>query len=405
MMIGRILKGQYEICEELGTGGLATVYLARDTRTGQSVAVKLLHPHVATDGESRTRFEREASLMRALETPHFVHVFDHGQEGERPFLVMEYVDGSTVKALIADNGKVPVRRALAVGRQVAEGLSAIHRRGVIHRDIKPLNIMVRPDGSIKVMDFGIAKAANMSTLTKTGYMVGTPHYIAPEQAVGNPVDERSDIYSLGVVLYEMLTGTLLFSGKTPIAILLKHVKEPVPPDWAQRYGLTSEVADVVNCCLEKNPTERYQTAEELIAAIDRCLRSLGQTTSHTRTSPPLHPSGSAAVTPPPRSGGGPGRPATVAGKERDDATVVLQPAQASGPELESGRSVAVIREMITRTLDDEELKSLCRDHYPSVYEGFTEELRKSQRIRLLLSHCQERNELRRLVKLAREYRT
>ena len=271
-MIGRTLKGRYKIHEELGSGGVSIVYLGLDMQTSDTIAVKVLHAYVATEAETLARFEREASLMGDLDDPHFVRVLDHGQEGEQPFLVMEFVEGSTLKAYIGQNITLPAEEALFIARQVAEGLAAIHRRGVIHRDVKPQNIMVRPDGFVKVMDFGIAKALDMTTLTKTGFMVGTPHYVSPEQAMGSASDQRSDIYSLGVVLYEMLTGRLLFSGKNPIAILMKHLKEPVPAGWAEQHGIASEVRDLVNRCLAKSPVARYETAEKLVAAIDELAR-------------------------------------------------------------------------------------------------------------------------------------
>jgi serine/threonine protein kinase len=271
-VIDRTLAGRYRIREELGSGGVSTVYLGLDLQTSDMIAVKVLHAHVATEAETCARFEREASLMGGLDDPHFVRVIDHGQEGEQPFLVMEFVEGCTLKAHIGQSITLPAEEALGIARQVAGALAALHRCGIIHRDVKPHNIMVRPDGFVKVMDFGIAKATDMTTLTKTGFMVGTPHYVSPEQAMGSASDQRSDIYSLGVVLYEMLTGRLLFSGKNPIAILMKHLKEPVPAGWAEQHGIASEVRDLVNRCLAKSPADRYETAEKLVAAIDGLAR-------------------------------------------------------------------------------------------------------------------------------------
>jgi serine/threonine protein kinase len=274
-MIGKVLKGLYKVYDEIGSGGLATVYLARNMQTNQIVAVKVLHAHVATDPDTRVRFQREADLLGGLDDPHFVRLFDHGQEGTQPFLVMEFIEGSTLKALIKAKGKLSSDQALCIARQIAEGLASIHRRGVIHRDIKPQNIMVRPDGTVKVMDFGIAKSVDTGTLTGAGLMIGTPHYISPEQAMGKKVDQRADIYSLGVVLYEMLTGQLLFAGDSPVSVLMKHLHDPVPSDWAQQHSIPPAVAGLVNCCLAKDPAKRYKNAEELIGDIDQLARSQG----------------------------------------------------------------------------------------------------------------------------------
>ena len=270
-MIGRLLKGLYKIYDQVGSGGLATVYLARNVRTNQIVAVKVLHEHVATAVDTRARFEREVKLLAGLDDPHFVRLYDHGQEGSQPFLVMEFVEGSTLKSILEGNGPLSVPQALYVARQVAEALSGIHSRNVVHRDIKPQNVMVRPDGTVKVMDFGVAKAVDVNSLTQTGFMIGTPYYLSPEQGVGQPIDHRSDLYSLGVLLYEMLTGRVLFDGDSPVAIVLKHVHEPVPSDWAERGNIPSDVAALVDRCLRKRPEERYGSALELVAAIDRVM--------------------------------------------------------------------------------------------------------------------------------------
>ena len=402
-MIGRILKGRYKIHEELGSGGVSTVYLGLDMQTSDTIAVKVLHAYVATEAETRARFEREASLMGDLDDPHFVRVLDHGQEGEQPFLVMEFVEGSTLKAYIGQSITLPAEEALCIARQVAEGLAAIHRRGVIHRDVKPQNIMVRPDGSVKVMDFGIAKATDMTTLTKTGFMVGTPHYVSPEQAMGSVSDQRSDIYSLGVVLYEMLTGGLLFSGKTPIAILMKHLNEPVPADWAEQYGIASEVADLVNRCLAKSPAERYETAEELVAAIGELVCSQKLDLDAAQSASPPHPAQNATSSLSPSFGRGNDGSTMVAANSRDDATVAWQATPAPKPVPGSGWNIAAIRKLLTAAFDNEELAALRRDHFPSVYGGFTEKLGKRQNIRRLVSYCEQYDEMDRLLELVREH--
>ena len=385
-MIGRTLDERYEIQRELGSGGLATVYLGLDSQTGGSVAVKVLHPHVAPESDSHTRFEREARLMRSLDDPHFVRVTAFGKSGIQPFLVMEYVEGGTLKSLIQKEGTLSAPRSACIARQIADGLSAIHRRGVIHRDIKPQNIMVKSDDTIKVMDFGVAKAADMNTLTKTGFMVGTPHYIAPEQAMGNAADPRSDIYSLGVVFYEMLTGRVPFSGRTPVAILMKHLNNPVPPDWGGNCHIAPAVVELVNRCLAKMPDDRFENAEALVAAIDALARSNDWDMS----------AAADCALPP--------------GAAADDRTLIVPIHQIGATPAQHGARVAAtgakrewttsaVRELLTAAFSEEELASFCRQHYPTVYEDFTARLGKRQKIRRLLQHCAQEDSTTVLLQL------
>ncbi len=270
-MIGTVIKDKYKIYDEVGSGGIATVYVARDLKTNEIVAVKVIHPHIAKDPNTVKRFEREANLLMGLTDPHLVRVYDYGIEGDRHYLVMEYVGGRTLKAMIQEEGPLAVGHALGIAQQVAEGLSVIHQQGVVHRDIKPQNLMVQTDGTVKVMDFGIARVADLSALTQSGFLVGTPHYISPEQAMGQRVDHRSDIYSLGVVLYEMLMGKVLFDGDSPITVALMHVQNPVPSLRLQRADILPEVEQLVDKCLAKEPGDRFQTAAVLASAI-RSLR-------------------------------------------------------------------------------------------------------------------------------------
>ncbi len=266
-MIGTVIKDNYKIYDEVGSGGIATVYVARDLKTNEMVAVKVIHPHVAKDSNTVKRFEREANLLMSLTDPHLVRVYDYGIEEDRHYLVMEYVGGRTLKAIIKEEGPLAIDRALDLAQQVTEGLSVIHQQGVIHRDIKPQNLMVQTDGTVKMMDFGIARMADLSALTQSGFLVGTPHYISPEQAMGQRVDHRSDIYSLGVVLYEMLIGKVLFDGDSPITVALMHVKDPVPSLRSQRTDIPPEVEQLVDKCLAKEPGGRFQTAAALASAI------------------------------------------------------------------------------------------------------------------------------------------
>jgi len=297
-MIGQVIKGLYKIYDEVGSGGIATVYLARNLRTNQIVAVKVVHPHIAKDPEVVKRFQREAGLLTGLSNPHLVQVFDYGVENGRHYLVMEYVEGRTLKSIINEEGALDVDRSLNIARQVAEGLAAVHHRGIVHRDIKPQNLMIEPDGTVKVMDFGIAHVADLSALTRSGYLVGTPHYISPEQAMGQQVDHRSDLYSLGVVLYEMLMGRVLFDADSPISVALKHLNEPVPSLRLQRADIPPEVEALVNRCLAKDREERFQSAGELIAAIDRVSgRPISAQAETVVTAPVKAPPPS--VTPPP----------------------------------------------------------------------------------------------------------
>jgi serine/threonine protein kinase len=320
-MIGQVIKGLYKIYDEVGSGGIATVYLARNLRTNQIVAVKVVHPHVAKDPDVVKRFQRESGLLTGLANPHLVHVFDHGVENGRHYLVMEYVEGRTLKSIIKEEGALDVDRSLGITRQVAEGLTEVHRRGIVHRDIKPQNLMIEPDGTVKVMDFGIARIADLSALTRSGYLVGTPHYISPEQAMGQQVDHRSDLYSLGVVLYEMLMGRVLFDADSPISVALKHLNEPVPSLCLQRVDILPEVEALVNRCLAKDREERFQNAGELISAVDRVLGqpisaqaetvvtapveapppSMPPPPSESPTVPPSPPKARPPVAPPPRA--------------------------------------------------------------------------------------------------------
>jgi serine/threonine-protein kinase len=266
-MIGTVIKNEYKIYDEVGSGGIATVYVARDLKTNEMVAVKVIHPHIAKDLNTVKRFEREANLLMSLTDPHLVRVYDYGIEEDRHYLVMEYIGGRTLKAIIKEEGPLAVDRAMDIAQQVAEGLSVIHQQGVVHRDIKPQNLMVQTDGTVKVMDFGIARMADLSALTQSGFLVGTPHYISPEQAMGQRVDHRSDIYSLGVVLYEMLMGKVLFDGDSPVTVALMHVKDPVPSLRLQRTDIPPQVEQLVDKCLDKEPGDRFQTAAVLANAI------------------------------------------------------------------------------------------------------------------------------------------
>lgn len=275
-MIGRILGNRYEILERVGGGGMAFVYRARDLLLNRTVAVKVLSPHYVADEEFVRKFKREAQAAAGLSNPNIVGVYDVGQDGDTYYIVMEFLEGKTLKQLVNESGPLPVTTALQVVKQIAEALRSAHKHGVIHRDIKPHNIMITADGHVKVTDFGIARAVTSSTLTNTGAMVGSVHYISPEQARGGFVGEKSDIYSLGVVLYELITGQLPFSGDSMFSIALKHLQEPAIPPRELDPSIPAEVERIVLKAMNKDQAGRYQSAEELLQDIQAALKEVGK---------------------------------------------------------------------------------------------------------------------------------
>ncbi|HYT80667.1 MAG TPA: protein kinase, partial [Actinomycetota bacterium] len=225
----KVLGGRYEIDSMLGRGGMAEVYLGTDRVLGRQIAVKVLGSQFSKDNSFVTRFRREAQSAAALNHPNVVSVFDTGSDDGTHFIVMEYIKGKTLSQVIREDGPLMPERAVEITLAVAEALAFAHRHGIIHRDVKPGNIMLTPSGDVKVMDFGIARATSSDSLTQTATVLGTATYFSPEQAQGEAVDARSDVYSLGCVLYEMLAGHPPFSGDTAVAVAYKHVKEePVP---------------------------------------------------------------------------------------------------------------------------------------------------------------------------------
>jgi beta-lactam-binding protein with PASTA domain/predicted Ser/Thr protein kinase len=273
----RTLGGRYEIGALLGYGGMAEVHLGRDVRLDRDVAVKLLRPDLARDPAFQNRFRREAQSAAALNHPSIVAVYDTGEEEEAgavvPYIVMEYVEGRTLRELVEEEGRLLPGRALEITAEVCDALEYSHRMGIVHRDIKPGNVMLTRDGAVKVMDFGIARAvtASSATMTQTAAVIGTAQYLSPEQARGEHVDARSDLYSTGCLLFELLTGHPPFSGDSPVAVAYQHVREnPQPP--SRDYPDIPPAADaIVLKALTKNPANRYQNAGEMREDIERAL--------------------------------------------------------------------------------------------------------------------------------------
>ena len=270
--------GRYRVLEEISSSGHATVYRVRDTRSGEVLALKVLHPHLSRDSSYLERFQREARMASSLHHPNVVRIFEVGQEGDSYFIAMEYLPLS-LNHLLRVQGRLPVDQAVAIAHLVCQGLEAAQREGIVHRDVKPQNILMEPEGAVKITDFGIARAQDLSTMTHTGMVMGTPQYMPPEQARGLQPDVRSDLYSLGVVLYQMLTGQLPFGGDTPWEVIRRHVEERLTPLHEAHPEIPQDVASVVERCLHKEPAERYQTPLEMTQALEGLNLPLPQTLS------------------------------------------------------------------------------------------------------------------------------
>ncbi len=260
-MIQRVLDQRYELQELIGSGGMADVYKAQDNLLKRPVAVKILHEQFRKDEEFIGKFHREAQSAARLSHPNIVNIFDVGISGDAHYIVMEYVSGSTLKSLIQEKGHLPIEEALHIAREIADALAMAHSNNIVHCDIKPHNILMMSDGHAKVADFGIARAVTESTMTYSGNVVGSVHYFSPEQAKGTYITPRSDVYSLGVVLYEMLTGHLPFTGETPVSIAMKHLQED-PPSLRQYYPeIPPMVEAIVMKAMSKDPAMRPESAE------------------------------------------------------------------------------------------------------------------------------------------------
>jgi serine/threonine-protein kinase len=272
-LIDRIFDKRYVIKRKLGSGGMADVYLAEDQELGRRVALKLLNDRHAADDQFVERFRREAQSAAGLNHPNIVSIFDRGRAEGTYYIAMEYLDGRTLKELLIRNGPTPIPIAIDYARQIIGALSFAHRNGIVHRDIKPHNIVVGSDGRLKVTDFGIARSG-ASQMTEAGSIVGTAQYLSPEQARGAPVDPRSDLYSLGIVLYEMLTGHVPFTGDTPVEIAMKHLSQVPEPPSTLRSEVPHDLDAVVMRALAKEPDRRYGSAEEMDADLARVARGV-----------------------------------------------------------------------------------------------------------------------------------
>jgi len=268
---GQIFGERYRALSLLGSGGMGEVFRVEDQTSGQPLALKVLRPLDGDDGDRVRRFQREIQILTRVRHPAVLHILDWGDSPAGLYFVTELVDGEDLKLAIRKRGPWPAAEAAALGATLADALAAAHAQGVVHRDVKPNNVMIARDGSVRLLDFGLARGAGMdlTTLTRTGTILGTPGYMSPEQFDAHGVDERSDVYSLGVVLFEVLTGRLPFTGQTPIAVALAHKTETPPLPRSLRPGVPAWLERVVLRCLEKEPAQRFASASELAAELRR----------------------------------------------------------------------------------------------------------------------------------------
>src|SRR5918996_3895985 len=273
-LINTVFDGRYRVLRKLGSGGMANVYLAEDGELGRQVAIKILNERHAADEQFVERFRREAKNAAGLSHPNIVQIYDRGEAEGTYYIAMEYLEGQTLKELAAVRGPVAVRDAIAYVRQILAALRFAHRKGIVHRDIKPHNALIDDDGRLKVTDFGIARAGPASQMTEAGSIIGTAQYLSPEQARGGAIDQRSDLYSVGVVLYELLTGTVPFTGDTPVEIAMKHLSDTPPAPSELNPDVPKELDLVVMRALAKDPARRYQSAEQMDADLGRVAGGL-----------------------------------------------------------------------------------------------------------------------------------
>jgi eukaryotic-like serine/threonine-protein kinase len=271
-VVGELIADRYELEELVGTGGMSSVYRANDRLLERDVALKVLHDQFTADGDYVERFRREARAVAQLSHPNIVTVIDRGEQDGRQFIVFEYVDGENLKTLIEREGPLPEREAIELALQIARALGFAHERGLVHRDVKPQNVLLNGDAGAKVTDFGIARSLDVhGGLTQTGTVMGTSDYIAPEQARGRQVDAQSDVYSLGAVLYELLTGEVPFPGDNFVAVAMRHINEPPPSVREHRPELSPRLDAAVRRAMAKDPRERFRSMDEFCTELAACL--------------------------------------------------------------------------------------------------------------------------------------
>ena len=270
-ILGTTLSGRYRLEARIGAGGMSTVYRALDETLQRQVAIKLLNREVASDSDQLERFRREARAVAQLSHPHIVGVIDAGEDESRPYIVFEYIEGETLKDRIRRVGRLPIPEAVAYAIEIERALGAAHARHIVHRDVKPQNVLIDEEGSAKVTDFGIARTLEEEGLTADGRVLGTTDYVSPEQALGQHVTGQSDLYSLGVVLYEMLTGEVPFKGENQVAVAMKHVREILPDVQSKRPEVSAALAAVVDTATAKRREDRYADDVELIADLEDVL--------------------------------------------------------------------------------------------------------------------------------------
>ena len=282
--VGTLLSNRYRLDAQVGLGGMSTVYRAFDTVLERQVAIKLMHREIAGDSDQLERFRREARAVAQLNHPHIVGVIDAGEEGDpdhpTPYIVFEYVEGETLKQRIRRNTKLSVSESIAYAIEIARALGAAHERSIVHRDVKPQNVLIDEEGAAKVTDFGIARTLHQEGLTADGRVLGTTDYVSPEQALGRPVTGQTDIYSLGIVLFEMLTGDVPFKGENQIAVAMKHVREDLPDVQMRRPEVSAALAAVLDRATAKELDRRYPDAAALIADLEDVLAIETSRTGH-----------------------------------------------------------------------------------------------------------------------------
>src|SRR5690349_9508152 len=270
-VIGTKLSGRYRISDKLGSGGMSTVYCAFDETLEREVALKILHSDISSDPAALERFRRESRTVAQLSHPHVVMVIDAGEDNGHPYIVFEHVSGETLKARIRREGPLPIAEAVAYAIEIGRALEAAHERGLVHRDVKPQNVLLDEEGRAKVTDFGIALGLEGEGLTAAGRVIGTTDYVSPEQAMGQEVTGQSDVYSLGIVLFEMLTGTVPFKGESGVSVAMKHVREGIPDVQRRRPEVSAALAAVLERATAKELDNRYRSMAEFVRDLEEVL--------------------------------------------------------------------------------------------------------------------------------------